>query len=306
MRKIIVTILFFVSIQLAYSQHIPLYSQYIFNGLVLNPAFTGSRECLSITLDYRAQWISIEGAPNTFSFSAHAPLKNEKMGIGLTVQNDKIGVTNMSSIFPSYSYKLKLSENYNLRFGLNAALDLFSNRWGEVSTITENDPSFDGGNVNYYIPNVGSGLLLESEKLFMGISIPKFLSHKFSDTENRPKVYHSLSNYNYNFYVGSFINVNDDFTIKPSVLLRYVKGSDFQLDLTAILNYKNILEFGLGIRSQDAILGFINVPINDQFKFGYVYDYTMSNLNGFTYGSHEIILRYEFGYKIKAQSPRII
>lgn len=306
MKKAIVAILFIISFQFVYTQHIPLYSQYIFNGLVLNPAFTGSRECLSLTLDYRAQWISIDGAPNTFSFSAHAPLKNEKMGVGLSVQNDKIGVTNMSSIFPSYSYRIKLNDEYSLRFGLNAAIDLYSNRWSEVATISENDPSFDNGNLNYYIPNIGSGLLLESKKMFVGFSIPKFLSHKFLDVENRPKVYHSINNYNYNLYVGSYINVNRDFTIKSAVLLRYIKGSDFQLDLTAILNYQNIFEFGLGIRTQDAILGFVNVPINDQFKFGYVYDYTMSNLNGFSYGSHELVLRYEFGYKIKAQSPRIL
>jgi type IX secretion system PorP/SprF family membrane protein len=291
------------SISLGY----PVYSQYLQNGLLINPAYAGSRGSLSAFLSYRMQWLGIPDAPVFQSVSLNAPMKNDKVGLGLMLQFMKFGVTKSQSIYASYAYNIKL-EKGKIAFGLKGGFDRSNSDYSGLKTTVPNDPVFTGNDKPYFLPNFGAGVYYFSDKLFGGISVPAFLSYRKNSSTNSVEVYHSFSQYDLIFSGGGLITFSPVFKFKPSVLIDYslesTKGLT-QFDINGNFILADLIWLGASWRTtEEVVVGILQVQLNPQFMFGFSYDYPVGRMNSFSKGSTEFILRYEFGYKVSAANPR--
>lgn len=284
------------------AQHPPMLSQYMFNGLVINPAYTGSRDVLSLTGVYRHQWSGLEGAPRTQSIFLHSPLKNPKNNVGFMVVGDRIGVSNHTTIQCTYAYRIAGDGGGRLSFGMQGGVSLLRDNWSSIVTDEPDDNVFLADSPTFLVPRVGAGAYYDRPRWYIGISSPFLLDYKNSDY----KLYVAKSiNHRPALLTGGFlIRLNPDLLMKPSFLVKYIKGSPVETDINVNLIVKDVFWVGASYRTGDAIIAMLEYQISPQFRIGYAYDYSITPLQRFNGGSHEFMLRYEFGYKLKAMSPR--
>jgi type IX secretion system PorP/SprF family membrane protein len=286
----------------------PVYSQYLQNGLLINPAYAGSRGALSAFLSYRMQWLGIDGAPVFQTASLNAPMKNDKVGLGLMAQFMKFGFTKSQSIYASYAYHIKLGKG-KISFGLKGGFDRSNIDYSGILLTDQSDPAFTSTDKPYFLPNVGAGIYYFSEKLFAGISVPSFLSYRKNTSTGSVESYHSFNNYDLIFSGGGLIVFSEAFKFKPSVLIDYSLDKTrklTQVDINGNLIIGDLIWVGGSWRTTEHVaVGILQVQVNPQLMFGFSYDYPVGNmsLNG-SGGSMEFILRYEFGYKVSAANPR--
>ncbi|MEM0997007.1 MAG: type IX secretion system membrane protein PorP/SprF [Bacteroidota bacterium] len=287
----------------AKAQHYPMFSQYMFNGLVINPAYTGSRDALSLTALYRQQWTGFRGAPRTQTVTAHSPLKNPRNNFGVTFLHDRVGVSTHTMAYGSYAYRIDLGERAGrLAFGLQGGLSLLQDRWTEIITDQNGDEVFSANSPTFVVPRVGFGVYYDHRRWYFGASVPFLLDYKNSDYTQY--VANSFQYRPYMLTAGVLIRLNPDFILKPSILVKYLRNSPIQGDFNANLIFKDVFWIGASYRTGDAMVGMLEYQINPQFRIGYAFDYTITELRRYHNGSHEFMLRYEFGYKVKAMSPR--
>lgn len=294
MKKTRLIFLFFLCFNAAWAQHQTFYSQYIFSGLLINPAYAGSQDALNITAAYRNQWTGFSGAPKNISFAAHSPLRNKKINLGLVVSSEKYGISSKTDLDLAYAYRMKFKQA-SLSFGVQAGLDLLKNDWNQVKTTDPNDPNFIPNVENKSIPKFGAGVYFTNRKLYAGLSLPTLYK---VDSKT------SFSSIALNIYSGILIPLKNDVIIKPSVLIKYLPHSPVQYDITSTFYLNKIMGVGFGYRSNDAIYAFLDIKLTDQFNLGYSYDFTTSKLKNYSSGSHEIMLRYLFKYNVNSKSIR--
>ena len=285
----------------------PVYSQYLQNGFLINPAYAGSRGALSAFLSYRMQWMGIPDAPVFQSFSLNAPMKNDKVGLGLMAQFMQFGFTKSQSIYASYAYRISLG-NGKLSFGLKGGFDRSNTDYSGILTTTKNDPVFTTNDKPYFLPNFGAGVYYFSDKLFGGISIPAFLSYKKNITTSSVEAHHSINDYDFIFSGGGLIIISQALKFKPSLLIDYSLDKTkklTQLDINGNFILGDLIWLGGSWRtSEQVVVGIVQVQLNPQLMFGFSYDYPVGRMSTYSKGSTEFILRYEFGYKISASNPR--
>lgn len=286
-----------------HAQHSPLLSQYMFNQLIINPAYTGSRDALSLSGLFRRQWVGLNNAPQTESFYLHSPLPNPKNNFGFNLLHDKIGVTNNISINGSYAYRIDFGEDRGrLAFGLQGGLSLIQNKFSQVVTDQPGDVVFAADSPTFKVPRMGFGVYFDKRTWYLGASAPFLLSYENAQYKNATQ--NSIYYKPYMLMGGFLIRLNPDLLLRPSILMKYIAPNDFQLDLNANLIIKEALWLGASFRSRDGFVGMIEYQLNPQLRFGYAFDYSLTPLQNYNHGSHEFMLRYEFGYQIKAMSPR--
>ncbi len=287
--------IFFMSCFCAFNinaQHSSDYMQYMFNGLLINPAYAGSREALDITGLYRNQWMGVVGSPVTASFGAHTPLKNKKVNVGAVLTNDKFGIFNHTKADLIYAYRLKFL-NGNLSFGLQGGVDYQTSNWSKVNTTQSDDPNFSSvSNDQTITPEAGFGTYYYSKSFYLGLATPNFYYGNVS------KFRTIIAN------TGYLLNVTDDIKIKPAVLIKYIYNSPLSANVSSTFYYKDAIGLGLAYTLNTSGIAFIDLKVNDQLRFGYGYDYSLNKLQTYTKGSHEIMLRYLFKYKIDPVSTR--
>ena len=276
------------------AQYQSYYSQYIFSGLIINPAYAGSQDALNVSAVYRNQWAGLEGAPKNFSIAGHTPLKNKKTNIGVVLSNETFGITSKISAGIAYAYRIKLKEN-DLSFGLQAGSDFLRNDWTLIKTTDANDPNFIPQIENKSALTFGAGVYYTAKNLYAGLSFPSLYK-----TNSKGAFSPAAAN----LYSGFLLRVSDGLVVKPSVLIKYINNSALQYDVTGTFYFSKIFGLGAGYRSSDAAYGFLDLKITDQFNLGYSYDFTTSNLKNYSSGSHEILLRYLFKYNVNSKSVR--
>lgn len=283
----------------------PVYSQYLQNGLLINPAYTGTRGSLSTFLSYRLQWTEIVDAPVFQTISLNAPMKNDKVGLGLMAQFMKFGFTRSQSIYAFYAYHIKLAGG-KLSFGIKGGFDRSNTDYTGILTTDKNDPVFLSSDKPYFLPNIGAGVYYFTEKLFAGVSVPSFLSYRKNSSSGNVEAYHSFSNYDLIFSAGGLIKFSDAFKFKPSMLLNYSlektkKISQFDINGNFIIG--DLIWIGGSWRTNEkVVVGILQVQINPQLMVGFSYDNPVGGLT--TSSSKEFIFRYEFGYKVSNANPR--
>ena len=285
----------------------PVYSQYLQNGLLINPAYAGSRGSLSAFLSYRMQWMGIPDAPVFQSVSLNTPLKNDKVGLGIMAQFMKFGFTKSQSIYASYAYHIKLKKG-KISFGLKGGFDRSNTDYTGILTTTKNDPVFTVNDKPYFLPNIGAGVYYFSDKLFAGVSVPSFLSYRKNSSTGSLEAYHSFSEYDLIFSAGGLITFSEALKFKPSVLIDYSFQNTknlTQFDINGNFIFGDLIWVGGSWRTSEQVaVGIIQVQLNPQLMFGFSYDYPVGRMNSYSKGSSEFILRYEFGYKVSSANPR--
>jgi type IX secretion system PorP/SprF family membrane protein len=305
MKKLILLPIVCLMWMAGYSQQHPMLSQYMFNGLILNPAYAGSKDYISTGLLYRKQWVEFDGAPVTQTAFIHGPLKSRKVGIGFSLINDKIGVTNRTDAYGSYAYHLKVGERGKFSMGLQAGVSYYNARLSDLIYWDKNDPVFAEEVQTNLLPNAGVGVYYYERKFYAGLSVPHLLSYdpQKSLSFEVEKVPHQVRHY---FFSSGYVaEVNDDFKIKPSVLVKYVPDTPVEFDINCNVLLANTFWIGASYRTGDAIVGIIEYQITRKMRLGYSYDATISDIRNHSSGSHEIMLGYDFGYDImKMKTPR--
>ena len=281
-------------------QIFPIYSQYLTNGLLINPAYAGSRDVLSTVLDYRNQWAGFDGAPVTQTLSGHMPLQNKSLAVGIIITNESMGIINNTAIFGNYAYRMRLNSGM-LAFGLKAGIELYKESDSQLIIKDPGDYLFSN-NGSYLLPNFGVGMYFYNSSYFAGISLPTILSYRETPGGNGYDIYNKAGNYQFLINGGGLITISDNFKLKPSTLIRYSVSTPvlYDLNISAFLLKDGILSVGASYREKDALVGLIEVQLNPQLRVGYSYDYSFSALGNYSGGSHEITLRYEFKYIVNA------
>ncbi len=286
------------------AQQQPMYSQYMFNMLNINPAYAGSRGVMTATALYRNQWVGIPGAPRTSSFSFDMPLNEKKIGIGFQLYDDRLGIERTTGINAFYAFRFQITGSGTLSLGLQAGLLNYQANYTEVSTFQPNDPSF-AANVSGLLPSAAAGVYYNSDKFYIGFSTPALLKTQIS--YNNAAQIASVTSQDLHLYLASgfVMNLNQDLALKPSILLKAVSGAPLEVDVNANLWIQNKLSIGASYRTGDAVVGMVELQLNQQLRFGYAYDKTFSDLGTLNTGTHELMLRMEFGSSGgKVSSPR--
>jgi type IX secretion system PorP/SprF family membrane protein len=283
----------------------PVYSQYLQNGLMINPAYAGSREALSVALSYRLQWMGMTDAPKLQTISLHTPMKNDKVALGLNAQFMQYGVTSSQSIYAIYAYHIRMGKG-KLSFGLKAGVDMSNTDYGKLKGI-QSDPVFPPDNKKYVFPNAGAGIYYFSKSFFAGFSVPSFLFYRTTGSGNT-QAYHSFGEYDFILSTGALIPFSQVFKFKPSVLIDYSMHDTKpinQFDINGNFIIADFLWVGGSWRTtEQVVVGMLQVQIRPQLMFGVSYDYPVGRMHSYSTGSSEFFLRYEFGSKVSAANPR--
>lgn len=304
-RIYIVVLLVLVLQPVLMAQQVPITSQYLTNGLVINPAYAGTREALSANLSYRKQWARITGAPQFQTLSLHSPINNkEKVSLGLMADYLTYGVTKDVGIYAFYAYSVRMGKG-KFSMGLKGGLDLSNTNYNRLQFPDGNpvDPLLTG-DMKYTLPNVGAGLYYYTDKYFAGLSVPSLLTYRRDETDQF-KVTPDYTHFKTYFSAGTLIRFADAFKVKPSVLVRYSMQEPLEVDLNANLIFGDLLWVGSSYRiAEKAVVALLDLQITPQLKLGYSYDYQLGHLSNYTSGTHEVSIRYEFEYSVIATSPR--
>lgn len=319
MKKYILIIFSLVCIKLS-AQQDPMNSMFAYNKLQTNPAYTGARDVLSMRALYRYQWVKIPGQPQTFNFNIHSPIKNERIALGLSLINDRLGVTNQNWLSASFAYRIPFNNDSKLSFGMSAGAYLYNVNIQSLEHLDGNDPilmwSFKGVN-----PIVGAGIYYYGDKYYVGIATPNLLplDLKSSDNDaistlsNINQVSHVFGMAGYTFEVGAKKN----FWIQPQVLLKFVGAkktkAPFQGDFNTTFTLYKVFNFGLTYRTSIAdiykdkeSIDFMTMfDTKKGFIIAYAYDMTISKISNYDKGSHEVMMGYDINlWKKGVRTPR--
>lgn len=286
---------------LANAQQDPQYTQYMYNTIQVNPAYAGSRGKTSIFGIYRAQWVGLDGAPVTAAASVNAPVGN-KLGLGLSFVNDKIGPMDDNAISVDFSYTIDISYNYQLAFGLKGTADLLNIDFTKLNIYNPDDPGFQNNVDNQFSPNFGAGLFLYSDNTYVGVSVPDFLETKHYE-HNTTSV--AKDRMHYYFIGGHVFDLTYNLKFKPATMVKATKGSPLQVDVSANFLYDEKLTLGMAYRWDAALSALAGFQITKDVFVGYTYDMETTRLADYNSGSHEIYLRFELVKKHeKVENPR--
>ena len=286
----------------------PINSLYMFDLLLINPAYAGSQVQLSATSIYRNQWVNLEGAPKTFTASMQTSMLNNRMGLGLVLGKDVIGVHENYNLAASYAYKIPMYGGASLSMGLQAALDLIQSDFTRTTVPSAGTPTggASGGAADPYYaatnatnPNFGMGLFYTNRVFYAGISVPYILENDIiQDVESGVLTNEQVKNTrNYYIHGGTTFRTDPNFKILASTLLRFQDGSALSFDVNALGVIKETVGLGMGYRLIEGLIFMFELKINENFHVGYAYDKTVSTLGRVSSGSHEIMLN----YRIKIQ-----
>ena len=290
-----------------FAQTEPMYSQYMYNMLGVNPAYAGNREALSLNFFQRNQWVGIKGAPKTTSISMDQSFKQGKLGWGIQVYDDRLGVEAATGFNGMLSTRIQVSEKGILSGGLSLGMMNYRINLNDVNNRNNtNDPSFiSTDNPSKWNPSLGMGIYYNTDRFYAGVSTPSILKSRLASYENmntsiqKSDAFHLFANAGYVF------DMNEDVKLKPSTMIKMVSGAPIETDINLNVWLKDILGIGGSYRTGDAFVGMVELQVTSNLRFGYAYDMPFNPLKYFTKGSHELMLRYEIGnFKTKIKSTR--
>ncbi|MDN3722912.1 type IX secretion system membrane protein PorP/SprF [Aequorivita sp. SDUM287046] len=294
---VLMAVLFF---QETHAQQDPQYTQYMYNMNVINPAYAGSKESLSLTALYRNQWSGMEGNPITFTFSADSPI-TDKIGLGLSAIKDELGPVSETNVYADFSYTLQLGGTTKLALGLKAGATFHEVGLANLDLQDPNDPFFSE-NINNTYPNIGAGAFLYGEKFYVGLSVPNMLQSVHLD-ENGIK-YGSETNH-YFATAGYVFQVSESFKLKPSAMVKSAFDAPVSFDVNLNALMYDRFELGASYRLDDSFSGLVGFQITPNIRVGYAYDHVTSDLKTVGPASHEVVLTFDVFFKPRVlRSPR--
>jgi type IX secretion system PorP/SprF family membrane protein len=273
-------------------QQRPIQSLYMFDPLLLNPAYAGTQLQLSATTVYRNQWVNFAGAPKTFTATTHMGFKQNRVGLGLIAGKDQIGVHDETSLYFAYSYKLPLSrfnKNEFLSFGVQGGFNTLRSDY--TLTISREDDKY--GVFRSFNPNFGAGIFYRNKSAYVGFSVPYFLNSEILSVQTAFES--SARRYRYYYVTGGFTKkLSNSVKIMPSALIRIQDKAPLTLDATLITILYDVVGLGVSYRWTDSFIGLFELQLNENFHVGYAYDFTSSDIRTYSNGTHEIMINYRF------------
>ena len=304
LKSIFVFLLLVYSGQDLFAQQDSQFANYMYNTVAVNPGYAGSRGVTSLFLQHRSQWVGLDGAPVTNVFSINKPVSNTNLGYGISIVNDRIGVSDNNTFSVDFSYSIPLSNASKLSFGLKASANWLSVDYNRLTIREPNDVVLSQQNSidNQFSPNVGVGIYWHSSKNYIGISVPHFLETKRYDDNIS-----STAKDKMHFYLigGTVFDLNPDWKFKPALLTKLAQGAPLQIDFSANFLFSDQFTFGTAYRLNAAITGLVAFQVNKAWQIGYAYDAEATKLANYNSGSHEMFLRFElFTSYTKIVAPR--
>jgi type IX secretion system PorP/SprF family membrane protein len=305
MKRIIKSfILLLITLSLS-GQKSPVTSQYVLNPLTINPAFAGNRGALNIAAFYRKQWVGITGSPETITLALDAPVLDSKLGLGFIVANDKLGVTKQTKFSTVYSYKIKLKGDGDLSLGLGAGIITTNSAWSDLVVIDPGDENYLIDSKVFVVPDFSFGVYYSKLNYFVGMSVPNLLGYKFNYDKNKYTLMFNPGQYYYLLSGGYNFTLSPKIKFMPTTLISLSPGEKILWDLNAYFNLYDRFWAGASYRNKRSVAVLFQFAVNNQLKVAYTYDFDTGNLGHYSNGSHEIMLRYEFKYKVNVVNPLI-
>ena len=285
------------------AQQDPQYTQYMYNMNIINPAYAGISEGLSVGALYRSQWVGLDGGPQTFTFNIHSPV-GKQLALGLSVISDKIGPVEETNTYVDVSYTIPLGMETRLAFGVKGGFTFHDIAIAEsqITLVDLSDPFFANA-INETTPNIGAGVYFyKPNKYYISISVPNILNGVHLDA-NGTKI---GSESEHLFTAAGYVfDLSENFKLKPHALLKYAFDAPISYDLNANLFMYDLVEFGVGYRLDDSFSAMINFQVTKDLRIGYAYDAINSGLDIVTNSSHEVFINYDFNFSSKiSRSPR--
>lgn len=292
MKRIVfvfVLLLLGICFRLAAQQSI-VYSQYIYNGLLINPAYAGSHVQLSATISYRNQWVNFEGAPQTATLGVHSAVNKSKVGLGLLATSDKIGSYTNTGIFASYAYRIQDRRGGVFSMGLQGGIHNFRADYSQLKLKAGQDPTFSG-TVSELKPNFGGGIFYYNKKFFGGFSVPVILKHTKFFSNGLQQL--ALARHYY-LYLGAMLPLDrmEKIKVSPSFLIRAQEGTPLNADINLNVIFHDLISAGVSYRTGESVTTLLNFKLSEKFNFGYSYDWITSDIRKFSNGTHEFMLNY--------------
>lgn len=299
-----------------FSQNYPHYTMFMFNKLIYNPAYAGSRDVLSVNASYRDQWTGIDGAPTDAMVSVDAPVGSKTkdfhpVALGLYVNKETQGPLTNTTIATNYAYRIKF-EKSTLSLGLQAGVALYSAQYGGLNPLDKNDPLLTSDIKNAVLPNFGTGAYWYGKQFYVGLSCPNILEDYFdkheptyTNGEKAREVRGYFLNGGYTF------PVSENFAVLPQALIRYTADGKYSIPVNTDLNLSVIFyqRFMLGAtyRTDGSIEGIVHIQVAKRLNIGYSYDYTLSGLSPYAKGTHELTVGFDFIRDIRDYiNPRFV
>jgi len=279
------------STSFGYTQQQPVTDLYLFEGLTINPAFAGSQVQFSTTVIHRDQWVNFPGSPVTDLLSIHSGFFKSKIGVGLMLSNDRIGIHTDTGLYGSFSYKITMPDVGILSFGLQAGFNNIRTDFNKLNLKDQSDLLLVG-QVGATNPNFGAGLYFTNYRTFFGLSVPYLINSSALAVEG---VLSEAKRYRYYYvYGGTTMDINDDIKLKPSTLLRFQEGAPITFDITLGVVFYETVKFGTTYRLNDNLTFLFELELLEQLHFGYAFEYTLSDIADYSNGTHEIMLNFRF------------
>lgn len=303
--KRIIEVFIWLMIPLSLSgQLTPVTNQYVLNPLTINPAYAGNRGALNIAAFYRRQWVGIAKAPETMTLAMDVPLASSKLGLGMIITNDKFGVTKETQFSTNYAYKIEM-RNGSLSLGLGAGLLTTNTAWSDLNVMDPGDDAYLTDSPVYIVPVFSFGVYYSYKRYFAGLSVPKLLGYNFDFNKNKYNLKFDPSQYYYLLYTGYVFSLSPQVDFFPSTLITYSSGEKVLYDINAHFILFDRIWFGASYRNNRSVGGLLQFALNNQLRVAYTYDFDFGRLGRYSNGSHEIMLRYEFRFKVKVVNPLI-
>jgi type IX secretion system PorP/SprF family membrane protein len=284
MKKLLPLVLFIVSFT-AMAQQDPIYSQYMLNPLVINPAYAGLNNNFNATGSYRIQWIGFDAQPSTFNLNGSTSLIDNKVGVGFSFSYDKLGNTKNTEMNASFAYKLDLGHDRILSFGMQAGLLNYRIDNSDLKIYDTDDEVFINNEQGTRL-NLGAGAILKGNDFLIGISVPRILPSTFTAGDQKVELY------NQHYYIfGAYVfYVNEQIKFKPTAMVRAVSGAPVSVDLGANINLNSIHTAGIFTRNFKTYGIMLQTLLAERYRFGYVFELPTNKSVGANFTTHEISL----------------
>lgn len=290
-------ICFIFSVSILYGQQRPIQSLYMFDPLLVNPAYAGSQVQLSATAIYRNQWVNLDGAPKTFTQTTHSGFRKSRVGVGYILSNDQIGIHNDVGFYGVYSYRIPLWKKGTLSMGLQGGFNNLRTNYDLLTLKTQQD-MYLSGTISVFNPNFGAGLYYRQDNFFVGLSVPYLLDNRVVGLDQYTSKLSKQERYYY--LQGGFTKkLSNTVKLVPSTLIRFQENAPLSFDVNAFLVFYDAVGLGCSYRLNDSVIPMFELSLNDNFHVGYAYDMTTSALNRYSNGSHEVMINY------RVKIPRI-
>lgn len=281
------------------------YTHYMFNNLLENPAYAGRPEISNMTFLTRHQWIGMEGAPTSYVFSLHTPLKNKNAGAGIDLKHNAMGPLQVTGLFMDYAYSFHVSKSLQLSMGLKGGGNLYEINLQQLKLTDPGDPMFQQDIEDLFLPNVGAGMHIDYKNWFFDFSVPMLLKNKLAPKDLEYEEGVSRENRMYVFSGGTSIPVSEHIDFMPSLLSRWIEGAPPNIHFTASAMLHEVLGVGITYSMGSSFSGMLNYNFSNGLRVGYAYDYSTGVFGEQVPGTHELLIGYNFEFtRQKTLSPR--